>query len=186
MTRVRVVGIGQPDRGDDAAGLLAADAVRAQAPGADVRSGAADAAGVLAQFEGADRVIVIDSARGGGAPGDVVRLMLSGGPDRQPGGLSLTGAQQRPLPVRERAIQAGGALADQPTKCSRAFSSHGNALAGALALGEALGCLPKQLSVFAIVGETFALGAPLSPAVRAALPGLVRQVMQEASCTKRD
>lgn len=67
---------------------------------------------------------------------------------------------------------------------SRPSSSHGNALAGALALGDALGCLPPRITLFVIAGQNFAIGAPLSAGVRAALPELVRRVIEEAACTK--
>ncbi len=141
---VRVIGVGQRARGDDAAGLLLADDLRGE--GIDVVIGAADGAALLAQFEGFRAVIVVDCARGGGAPGSIVRLPAD--------------------------------FAASPR--SRAKSSHGNALAEALALGAALGCLPPRLSVFAVVGERFGLGEPLSAAVAAALPELAALVLREA------
>jgi hydrogenase maturation protease len=63
---------------------------------------------------------------------------------------------------------------------ARPTSSHGNALADAVALGEALGCLPERLSVLVVVGEAFGIGAPLSPAVRDAMPALAACVLREA------
>ena len=146
--RVRVIGVGQRERGDDAAGLLLADHFRDVAPdNISVLIGAADAASLLAQFEGFRAVIVVDCARGGGAPGSILRL------------------------------PADFAASPGP----RAKSSHGNALADAMALGAALGCLPPRLSVFAVVGERFGLGEPLSPAVAAALPDLAALVLREAA-----
>ena len=73
--RVRVVGVGHPDRGDDAAGLEVLDRVRARAPtGLDVVSGAADGPGLLAQIETLTHVVIVDCARGGGAPGTILHL----------------------------------------------------------------------------------------------------------------
>lgn len=146
---VRVIGVGQRDRGDDAAGLEVAALLRAGG-GIDAVIGAADPAALLDQMDGMDTLIAVDCARGGGEPGSILHL--------------------------------GSAPAFWPHK--RAMSSHGNALADALSLGAALGCLPPRIAVLAVVGQSFELGAPLSPAVRNALPELARQAMQEAACTK--
>jgi hydrogenase maturation protease len=151
MMRVRIIGAGHSDRGDDACGLVAAELLRRVAgPDIDVVDGAADAAAMLALFEDVDGVIAVDCARGGGNPGDIVRLPAD--PAKWPK--------------------------------ARASSSHGNSLADAVALGDALGALPPRFAVFAVVGTDFTLGAPLSPAVQAALPNLIRTVMQEAACMK--
>jgi hydrogenase maturation protease len=58
-------------------------------------------------------------------------------------------------------------------------SSHGLGLAEAIALARALGCLPRCCIVYAIEGETFALGAPLSPGVAAAVETVARAVLTE-------
>ena len=147
----RVIGVGHAARGDDAVGLVVADQLRSKVPdGIDVVSGGADAAAVLAQFEGVPAVVAVDCARGGGAPGSILRLTAD--------------------------------TSSWPH--ARSTSSHGNALADALALGEVLGCLPARVSVFVVIGESFGLGEPLSPAVQDAVPELARQVMQEAKCMK--
>jgi hydrogenase maturation protease len=73
---IRVVGLGAEHRGDDAAGLLVARIVRAAAPpGVEVVECAGDAGTLLECLDGADRVIVVDAARGG-RPGSVERLPL--------------------------------------------------------------------------------------------------------------
>lgn len=145
--RVRVIGVGQRDRGDDAVGLLVAEHLRSAADTIDVVIGGADAAALLVQLEGAVAAIAVDCARGGGPPGAILRLP----PD----------------------------LAGWPQ--SRSTSSHGNALADALALGHALGCLPPRLAVFAVVGLAFGVGDPLSPAVRDAIPRFAACVLREAT-----
>jgi hydrogenase maturation protease len=48
-------------------------------------------------------------------------------------------------------------------------STHGFGLAEALELARALGALPARCIVYAIEGENFTLGAPLSPRVAAAV-----------------
>lgn len=71
----RVIGIGAEDRGDDAAGLLVARLLRvASPPGVEVHESAGDAGGLLELVEGADRVVLVDAARGAGAPGTVEYL----------------------------------------------------------------------------------------------------------------
>jgi hydrogenase maturation protease len=73
----RVVGVGGEDRGDDAAGLLVARLVRAAAtPDVEVVECAGDAGALLECLDRADRVIVVDAARGG-RPGSVERLPLA-------------------------------------------------------------------------------------------------------------
>jgi hydrogenase maturation protease len=148
---VRVIGVGHVDRGDDAVGLAVADRLRVEAGDTvDVRSGAADAAAVLAQLEGAAAAIAVDCARGGGSPGSILCLSAD--------------------------------IASWPT--ARGTSSHGNALADALALGAALECLPARLTVFAVVGERFGPGDALSAPVRAAIPELARRILEEATCMR--
>jgi WS/DGAT/MGAT family acyltransferase len=73
----RVVGLGAEDRGDDAAGLLVARLVRTAAPpGVEVVECGGDAGALLECLDGADRVIVVDAARGG-RPGSLERLPLA-------------------------------------------------------------------------------------------------------------
>ncbi|MHB8257823.1 MAG: hydrogenase maturation protease [Acidiferrobacterales bacterium] len=58
------------------------------------------------------------------------------------------------------------------------LSSHGFGLAAALELGRAMGCLPPRVAVFGLeIADTG--GEALSPAVKAAMPGLVAAVERE-------
>ncbi len=78
MGAVRVIGLGNLSRGDDAAGLLAARLVRDLSGNTmDVCETAAGGAGLPELMEGADRVILIDAARCGRKPGTVHRLDAS-------------------------------------------------------------------------------------------------------------
>jgi hydrogenase maturation protease len=132
----RIIGVGQALRGDDAAGLLAAEAARALvSDGIEVMTESGDAAALLARLQDASAVVVIDSARAAAPPGTVLRL-------------------EAPFDLPRHA----------------ATSSHGNALADALALGGVLQTLPARLVVLAVVGEAFGLGAAMTPAVQAAVP----------------
>jgi len=76
----RVIGMGAEDRGDDAAGLLVARLLRLTAPpGVEVHESAGDAGRLLELIEGADRVVVVDAARGAGVPGTVKCLRSDAG-----------------------------------------------------------------------------------------------------------
>jgi len=70
-----VLGIGLPDRGDDAAGLAAARRLRRRRlPGAVVAESAGEVSAILDAFQGRDLVVLIDTSQGGRPPGTVRRL----------------------------------------------------------------------------------------------------------------
>ena len=70
-----VIGVGNPDRGDDAAGLHVARAVAARGlPGVVVIEAGGDALGLLDQWQDASMVVLIDAAAPDRAPGRVRRL----------------------------------------------------------------------------------------------------------------
>jgi hydrogenase maturation protease len=88
---VIVIGIGHPDRGDDAAGLLVARrlATSGSIP-LDVRESTGDLAALVDAWSGVDGVVLVDATVGGGAPGDirVVDLLASPAPAGPSGGSS--------------------------------------------------------------------------------------------------
>jgi hydrogenase maturation protease len=92
MTEVRpacvlVIGIGNPDRGDD--GCAAAVITRLQAstpPGVVLRARNGDILALLDEWDGFDTVILIDAAASSARPGQIRRLDLTAGP--LPRGLS--------------------------------------------------------------------------------------------------
>jgi len=73
---ILVIGIGNPDRGDDAAGLAVARRVRAAAePGTViVHELIGDQLALLDAWTGATEVYVVDAVCSGGAPGTVYRF----------------------------------------------------------------------------------------------------------------
>ncbi len=76
-----VVGIGNPLRGDDAAGLVAARQVRAAHPdGVTVLEESSDGTALMEAWDGADTVILVDAVRSGAVPGTVHRLDAGAGP----------------------------------------------------------------------------------------------------------
>lgn len=148
-----VIGIGNPGRGDDAAGLAAA--ARLQRPGAlpegvAVRAQGGEPAALLEALAGAEAAWLIDACASGGPAGAVRRLDAAAGP----------------LPL------APGAM-----------SSHGLGLAEAIELARALGGLPPRCVVYAIEGAGFALGAPLSAAAEAGVAEVVARLRAEIAAT---
>jgi hydrogenase maturation protease len=145
--RVLVLGIGNPDRGDDAAGLAVARLLRPLLPpSVEVAQAPGEAADLLARLERCAAAVLVDACAGGAAAGTVRRFDVA----------------LAPLPA-----EAFG------------LSTHGFGLAEAIELARVLGRLPRRCIVYAVAGGSFALGAPLSPPVRAALPGLARRVAAE-------
>ena len=144
---VRVVALGNPDRGDDGAAILAA------------RELGEDAETILAGRPGADLLELLTPER----PCILVDVTVSGSP---PGTL-----HQVPLEKLSPDILPDLRL-----------STHGFGPGEALALARTLG-RPLPRGVFlGIEGESFHLGADLSPAVEAGLPRLesrIRQALEE-------
>ena len=75
---IRVIGVGNDWRGDDAVGLLAVRRLRDQLePSVEVRELEGGGLALLELMEGADHVVLIDGVIGTGRPGEVVRLDFS-------------------------------------------------------------------------------------------------------------
>lgn len=77
---VLVLGIGNPGRGDDAAGPLTAERLKAQnQPGVEVRIHAGEAAGLIDFWAGRRAVIVVDAVVTGAAAGTLHRWDAAAG-----------------------------------------------------------------------------------------------------------
>lgn len=75
------IGIGNPLRGDDAAGLLAARALRAREPdGIEVLELEGEPVDLIEAWAGAEAVVVADAVASGGEPGEVHRIDAVEGP----------------------------------------------------------------------------------------------------------
>jgi hydrogenase maturation protease len=149
---VRVIGCGNVDVGDDAAGLVAVARAREALrtiEGVQVAESVSPL-DVIHLLEGADAVIVVDAIRtpgGGREPGTVVRV--EAGPDGLPGDLGSS------------------------------LSSHGVGIAEAVGLAAAIGAEPVVV-VLGVEAERASPGAPLSEVVAEALPTLVELLVAEA------
>lgn len=152
MALVRVIGCGNPDAGDDAAGILAVSAAREALEaidGVEVIPKAAPLE-VVHLFEGAEAVVVVDAIRtpgGGREPGVIVRV--EAGPD----GL--------------------------PAEVRSSLSSHGLGIAEAVGLAAAIGAAPRVV-VLGIEAQTSAAGEPVSSAVGGRLAELEKLLVAEA------
>lgn len=152
MTAVRVIGCGNPDAGDDAAGILAVEEARGELesiPGVEVRPECSPL-DVVHLLDDAEAVIVVDAIRTPGAgrpPGTVVR--------------AVAGSDGLPSEIRS------------------SLSSHGFGVMEAFGLARALGAVPRVVVVGVEAKETTA-GRPMSEAVRAALPDLTDSIVREA------
>jgi hydrogenase maturation protease len=137
---VTVIGVGNPYRHDDAAGLVVLDQLR-QRFGEDDRIRLIDLDGepvrLIQAWEGSTSVIIIDAVRSLQPAGTIHRLRAEGVTAAEASGVSLGGG-------------------------------HLLGLGEAIDLARALGELPEELMVFGIEGADFDLGEGLSDAVAAA------------------
>lgn len=75
MSKIKVIGVGNAMRGDDAAGPLVARRVRAHAPaGVEVYEASGEGASLMDAWAGADLVLLVDAVRSGAAPGTIHRF----------------------------------------------------------------------------------------------------------------
>ncbi len=155
--KVLIVALGQELRGDDAAGIAAARRWQArQRHRASAED--ADPAQIQVVFAGLPGVALLDLLEKSDAA-ILVDAVQSGSPP---------GVIHRLTPAQIAAFQAGSE------------SAHGWGVAETLALGEQLNLpLPQQLIIIGIEAGQVALGAPLSPAVEAALPDAVCAIQAE-------
>ena len=146
---IRVIGCGNPDAGDDAAGLIVAEEIDARAPeNVDVVR-ARDPLRLLDLLDDVERVIVVDAVRSGSGartPGTLVRIEV--GPDGSPAALRSS------------------------------LSSHGLGLVETIGLAAAVGDLPP-IVFHGVEAGALAAGSDLSDDVRAALPALIDAVLAD-------
>ncbi len=145
-----VIGLGSADRGDDAVGGHVARAVAALADHRVVVTQHVDPTDLIELWTGHDRVVIVDATCSGARPGTLRRLE--------------TGAQQPPLPEAAWARTGRG-------------GTHAFGLAAAVELARVLRRLPAHVTVVGVEAATFEPGAPLSPAVAAAVRTAVAAVL---------
>lgn len=110
--RVLIIGVGNPSRGDDAAGLLVAERLGPRLPpGVTVRACSGEATSLMDAWAAAPAVILVDAVLSGAAPGTVHRLDAAAEP--VPG--SFLRCSTHSFGVAD-AIELGRALATLPQR----------------------------------------------------------------------
>ena len=154
-----VVGLGSPDRGDDAVGVAVAERVASLGPsGVDVLVHE-DPTDLVELWSGRSVAIVVDAVCSGARAGTVHVLE--------------TGA-------------AGGRLLPSTWAATGRGGTHALGLATAVELARALHRLPPRLVVVGVEGAGFDHGAPLSPEVADAVSGAVAAVVKALARTERE
>ncbi len=108
----RVIGIGNPDRGDDGVGRAVAERLRELGPGVDVVEQGGEATALLAAMEGAARVFFIDACVSGVAAGTIRRFDLA----KAPLPPLRPGVSSHGFGLAE-ALQLAAALGQMPSQC---------------------------------------------------------------------
>ncbi len=154
MAERLVVGVGNPDRGDDAVGFEVVRLLAGRVP-PDVRLIAqhGEATALVALFEQTRQVWLIDAA----LP------------------VSCHGLACHP----RKGVHRIDCAADDAIVPQGAVSSHGFGVAEAIALARALGALPPHCIVYAIEAADFTAGAPLSPVVARAAHEIAERILAE-------
>ena len=146
--RILVVGIGSPDRGDDAWGPVVAGAAAREVAGRDGRAGHIgvlvheDPTDLVQAWGDADLAIVLDAVLGDAEPGTLV--------------VTEMGADSAGLPTSSFAAAAVG-------------GTHAFGLASAVELSRALGRLPRRVVLVGVQPGGFDHAAPMSAPVAAAI-----------------
>lgn len=107
-----VIGIGNPDRGDDAAGRIALRHLRGLAADIELIEARGEATAVLAAMEGAKAAYLIDACTSGAAPGTVHRFDAAVPPWPR----TLRSSSTHGLGVAE-ALELARALGALPDRC---------------------------------------------------------------------
>jgi hydrogenase maturation protease len=147
-----VIGIGNPDRGDDGIGpmivrqLLGRQLAGRVSPEVAIIERRGDALALIDDWAGRDAVILVDASARGTTPGRVHRIDLLA--DALPPELGLS-------------------------------STHAFGVAEAVGLANTLGLLPAQVIAYAVEGANFDPGAPVSPEVAAVAGDVASRVAAE-------
>jgi hydrogenase maturation protease len=148
--RPLVVGLGSPDRGDDAVGVVVARVVAARhLPRVEVLTHE-DPTDLVELWSGRRLVVVVDAVRSGSEPGTLTVLETG------------TGGQRLPESAWGRTGRGG---------------THAFGLASAVELARALRRLPDRVVLVGVEAASFDHRAPLSTAVAAAVQHAVDHVL---------
>jgi len=148
---LRIIGCGNSDRGDDAAGLLVARRLRmlgVEAPGVEILERSGESLSLMECWNGFEDVILVDATAPSGSPGQV----------------RVWNAHATRLP-------------EDAFPCS----THAFGVREAVELARTLNSLPPMLLIYGIEGKQFFWGAPLSPEVERAVVYVTEQLVMRLS-----
>jgi len=156
ITPLRIIGCGNYDRGDDAAGLLVARRLHAlvvetlgvEIPGPEITEQNGESFSLMDCWTGFEHVILVDATAPHGTPGQV---------------------------------QVWNAHADKLPEGAFACSTHAFGVREAVEVARAMDRLPQMLLIYGIEGKQFFLGAPPSPEVERAVVSLAERLMKRVA-----
>lgn len=156
--RIVIIGCGNIDRGDDAAGLLVARRLRAlaaeslgrQAADFEIMEQTGESFSLMDCWTGFEQVVLVDATAPHGTPGQV--RVWNAHTDR---------------------------LSEDVFPCS----THAFGLREAVELGQVMKRLPQTLLIYGIEGKRFFLGAPRSPEVERAVVSVAERLMRRVSAS---
>ncbi len=152
MFGIKVIGLGNGFRGDDAVGnLIARELLPYQNPAVSIIEGGLSGLNLLDEMKDTHKVILIDAVSAQTEDGTIHRLTI-------------------PQDLETFRMLAWNASAT---------SSHGFGVGEALTLADTLGILPPHVVIYGIELGTLESGAPLSPSVAAAMQLVVSRIAQE-------
>jgi hydrogenase maturation protease len=152
MANIKIIGLGNGFRGDDAIGnVVARELHHYENPTTSIIEGGLAGVHLIQEMEGTDTLILIDAVSSQSPPGTIHRLRL-------PQDLGK---------IRLLAWNPSGA------------STHDVGLGEALTLAETLGVLPPHMVIYGIEIGTIQTGAPLSPPVAQAIQTVVNRIVTE-------
>ena len=146
---VRIVGVGNPYRGDDGVGPYVLAGLAHALPEANLIISDGEVSGLLTVFESCSELILVDAMDGSATGVPAGTLVHLDGNDE--------------------------ALAESGLRTS----THAMGVAQAIALARSLNSLPEMLTVTAIAGESFSPGEGLSAAVGLAADRLIQQLIEQ-------
>jgi len=108
-----IIGVGNPGRGDDAAGRIAAKRLRARAPaGLRIAECEGEATALIALMQEAEEIVLIDALVSGAEPGTIARIDLATSPPPK----GRFGLSSHGFGLAE-AIELARALGQLPARC---------------------------------------------------------------------
>jgi hydrogenase maturation protease len=147
---LRIIGCGNCDRGDDAAGVLVAcrlHALGVETPDLEIIEQGGDSFSLMDCWIGCERVILVDATAPSGTPGQ---------------------------------IRIWNANADWLPEDIFPCSTHAFGVREAVELARVVTRLPQTLLVYGIEGKQFSFGAPLCPEVGRAVETVAQQILELA------